>query len=68
MKIELHEITVSEVADKYTDSRGRVIGYNGRLNIRPKYQREFIYDEKKRNAVLVPSARISAQCNVMGKK
>ena len=29
-----------------------VIGYNGKLNIRPKYQREFVYDEKKRNAVI----------------
>ena len=26
-----------------------VTGYNGKLNIRPKYQREFIYDDKKRN-------------------
>lgn len=53
MKIELHEITVSEVAEKYTDNAEEgVIGYSGRLNIRPKYQREFVYDEKKRNAVL----------------
>jgi hypothetical protein len=53
MKIELHEITVREVADKYVDNAEEgVIGYNGRLNIRPKYQREFVYDEKKRNAVM----------------
>jgi uncharacterized protein with ParB-like and HNH nuclease domain len=29
-----------------------VIGYNGKLNIRPKYQREFVYDDKKRDAVI----------------
>lgn len=53
MKIELHEITVREVAEKYVDNAEEgVVGYNGRLNIRPKYQREFIYDEKKRNAVI----------------
>lgn len=27
-------------------------GYHGRLNIRPKYQREFVYDEVKRDAVI----------------
>jgi hypothetical protein len=53
MKIELHEITVHEVAENYVDNDEEgVIGYNGKLNIRPKYQREFVYDEKKRNAVI----------------
>ena len=53
MKIELHEITVREVAEKYVDNAEEgVVGYNGKLNIRPKYQREFVYDEKKRNAVM----------------
>ena len=53
MKIELHEITVREVAQGYVDNAEEgVVGYGGRLNIRPRYQREFIYDEKKRNAVL----------------
>lgn len=53
MKIELHEITVREVADHYVDNAEEgVVGYSGKLNIRPKYQREFVYDEKKRNAVM----------------
>ncbi len=53
MKIELKEILIREVADKYIDSAEEgVIGYGGKLNIRPKYQREFVYDEKKRNAVI----------------
>ena len=53
MKIELHKITVGEIAEKYRDSAEEgVYGYGGRLNIRPKYQREFVYDEKKRNAVI----------------
>jgi hypothetical protein len=53
MKIELHEITVREVAENYVDNAEEgVVGYGGKLNIRPKYQREFVYDEKKRNAVL----------------
>lgn len=53
MKIALHEISVRDVAESYVDNDEEgVIGYNGRLNIRPKYQREFVYDEKKRNAVI----------------
>ena len=53
MKIKLHELTVREIAENYIDNaEDGVIGFNGRLNIRPKYQREFVYDDKKRNAVI----------------
>lgn len=53
MNIDLHKLTVREVAENYVDnSEEGVIGYNGKLNIRPKYQREFIYKEDKRNAVM----------------
>jgi hypothetical protein len=53
VKIELHEIAVREIAEGYVDSAEEgVVGYGGRLDIRPKYQREFVYDDKKRNAVL----------------
>ncbi|MBQ9772675.1 MAG: DUF262 domain-containing protein [Lentisphaeria bacterium] len=53
MKIELHELTIREIAENYTDNNENgVTGYNGKLNIRPKYQREFVYDDKKRNAVI----------------
>ena len=53
MKIELHEITVGEIYNGYADSgENGVVGYGGKLNIRPKYQREFVYDDKKRNAVI----------------
>jgi uncharacterized protein with ParB-like and HNH nuclease domain len=40
-------------SEKYVDNAEEgVVGYNGKLNIRPKYQREFVYDDKKRNAVI----------------
>ena len=55
MKIELHEIRVRELCAGYNDlsiQEEGIVGYNGRLNIRPKYQREFVYDEKQRNAVM----------------
>ena len=53
MKIELNEILVRDLVKGYVDNQeAGVIGYGGRLNIRPPYQREFIYDDKKRNAVI----------------
>lgn len=53
MKIELHEITIREITEHYCDLGDEgVTGYNGKLNIRPPYQREFIYDIKKRNEVI----------------
>jgi len=53
MNIELKEITVRELTNGYEDNEeGGVIGYNGKLDIRPPYQREFIYKEKQRDAVI----------------
>ena len=53
MKIELQKITVRELTQGYEDNEELgVRGYGGRLDIRPPYQREFIYDEKKRAAVI----------------
>jgi len=53
MKIDLHKIKVRKVVDGYKDSREEgVVAYGGKLDIRPKYQREFVYKEKQRNAVI----------------
>lgn len=53
MKINLQEISVKDVANCYTDNNeDGVVGYNGLLNIRPKYQREFVYKDVQRDAVL----------------
>lgn len=53
MKIALHNIKVSELIAGYEDKAEEgVRGYAGRLNIRPPYQREFIYKEKERNEVI----------------
>lgn len=53
MKIELHKIPVREVVVNYKDSAEEgVVGYGGNLDIRPKYQREFVYKDKQRNAVI----------------
>lgn len=54
MKIALQNVKVSELVAGYEDKaeEGGVRGYSGRLNIRPPYQREFIYQEKQRNEVI----------------
>jgi len=53
MKIELKEITVRELALGYQDNNEEgVVGFGGRLDIRPPFQREFIYKAKQRDAVI----------------
>lgn len=53
MKIELKEITVRELTNGYKDNEENgVVGYGGKLDIRPPYQREFIYKDKQRDAVI----------------
>lgn len=43
MKIKLHEIAVKDVYNGYNDygEDNGVVGYDGKLNIRPRYQRNF---------------------------
>lgn len=53
MKIDLQKITIREVVENYRDNDEEgVLGYGGRLNIRPPYQREFIYQDQQRDAVI----------------
>ena len=48
-KIELKEITVRELTNGYADNGDAgVTGHSGKLDIRPPYQREFIYLSRKR--------------------
>lgn len=53
MTIKQMEVTVREITEGYinSDEQG-VRGYGGRLDIRPPYQREFIYGDKEQQAVI----------------
>ena len=53
MTITLRTVTVGEITKGYVnnDEQG-VRGYDGLLDIRPPYQREFIYNEKEQQAVI----------------
>lgn len=59
MQIDKTEITIRELIAGYhnDDESSQVVAYAdssgvARLNIRPKYQREFVYKEAQRNAVI----------------
>lgn len=65
MKIELQKIKIKDVFDGYKDSDEEgVVGYGGKLDIRPKYQREFVYKDAQRNAV-IDTIRKKFPLNVM---
>lgn len=50
MEIELKKIPVRDLYEDYEDdAEGGVRGYSSKLDIRPPYQREFVYDAKERN-------------------
>lgn len=53
MDIKLKKITIQELIEDYQDNdEAGVVGFNGLLNIRPPYQREFVYNDKQREAVI----------------
>jgi hypothetical protein len=53
MKIELKKITIRELTNGFEDNdENGVVGYGKKLDIRPPYQREFIYKDKQRDAVI----------------
>lgn len=53
MEIKLKEITIGELTNGFQDNdEDGVVGYGGKLDIRPPYQREFVYNDKQRDAVI----------------
>jgi len=62
MRIDLHEVPIQDVVEYskhlkkcqgfFDKEEEGVYGMGGRLNIRPIYQREFVYKDAQRNAVI----------------
>lgn len=53
MKIEERKIKIREVFEGYfNDDEEGVVGFDECLDIRPKYQREFVYKDKQRDEVI----------------
>ena len=65
MQITKTTIKVADLAAGYTDDGDDgVFAYNGKLCLRPAYQRSFCYDEKHRNAV-IDTIRSGFPLNIM---
>ena len=53
MKIEPHTIRVRDLVAGYrNDEEEGVVAFGGKLDVRPKYQREFIYSDDEQKAVI----------------
>jgi len=58
MKIELRRIKVGDLVEGYEDNDELgVQAYGGKLDVRPPYQREFVYKDKQRDAVIATLRR-----------
>ena len=65
MKIKLHRIPIRDLHEGYVNSGyNGVIGYGGALDIRPEFQREFVYDMAQQQAV-IETIRAGFPLNVM---
>lgn len=53
MDIEQIKVKIADLVDGFRDSDEEgIVGYHGKLDIRPKYQRAFVYNEKQEKAVI----------------
>ena len=65
MEIKMHEILIREIFEGYKDSQENgVVAYGGKLNVRPAFQREFVYKDKQRDEV-IHTVRKNFPLNVM---
>lgn len=65
MQITETKVKVSDLCKNYSDNGdGGVFGFDGRLTIRPAFQREFVYKDKQRDAV-IDTVRRGYPLNVM---
>lgn len=65
MKITETKITIADLAKGYSDDGdGGVYAYDNRLCVRPSFQREFVYKDKQRDAV-IDTVRKGFPLNIM---
>ena len=65
MEIKLHEMTIRELTAGYEDKGDDgVTAYGGKLDVRPPFQREFVYDDKQR-AMVIDTVMKGHPLNVM---
>lgn len=65
MVITETKVTIADLTKGYKDDGdGGVVGFDGKLTIRPAFQREFVYKDKQRDAV-IETVRKGYPLNVM---
>ena len=65
MDIKPLKLTIRDIFEGYEDNEENgVVAYGGKLNVRPAFQREFIYKDKERDAV-INTVRNNFPLNVM---
>lgn len=65
MEIRLKEIFIRDLVEGYADNEEKgVRAFGGKLDVRPPYQREFIYKDNQRAAV-IDTIRQGFPLNVM---
>lgn len=54
MNINMIHVPVRELIEGYREDEktSRVVAWGGKLDVRPEYQREFVYDDKQQQAVI----------------
>lgn len=53
LEIKLYPLKIRDLVQGYKDNGvGGVVAYNNSLDVRPPYQREFVYKDKQRDAVI----------------
>lgn len=54
MKISMIKLPIRDIIKGYRedDSTSRVVAWDGKLDVRPEYQREYVYADDKRDAVI----------------
>lgn len=54
MTINEMKIPIGEIIEGYREdaATSRVVAWGGKLDVRPEYQREYVYDDKQRDAVI----------------
>lgn len=65
MKVTLKEISIADLFNGFINNEEKgVFGYGGKLNIRPPYQREFVYKDDQRREV-INTVRKNFPLNIM---
>ena len=54
MEVKPFQVSVREIFDGYLNDEesGQVVAFGGKLNVRPAYQREFVYNAEQQEAVM----------------